>query len=334
MKTVKTFAALSSLAALTWGCKDDSKDKYGQGVFDFNTSTIVSESTPSQLQTQTTLNLANEAVLTQVRDRLYLTEAGNSIPNMIAAFQARIDELNARIADMEVDAVPECITATPTDASIVTPDGQTFALKVQCYDTLETDSFMIWGKDTDGTSYIYERGPVTASVVKVTPQADGNNLFDGYLSSFSQTANEAGTIVHIIANQTEKSVQAVMTAPHELCAVNLFANEDKIHFRGSVSTETANVCPAEGDFVFAATDLSESTGFDATLLMADGYFMKRKAGNKLVSGSVQAFEEYANTSGAGNVSLDYDADPASSETDVNFGPTDASALGGTAFVPR
>ena len=60
--------------------------------------------------------------------------------------------------------------------------------------------------------------------------------------------------------------------------------------------------------------------------------MKRTAGQKLVSGATQSYEEYANTSGAGNVSLDYNADPAASASDVNFGPASATELGGSQFI--
>lgn len=326
----KRLVLLSALMAVL-GCGED-KDKYGLGIFDFDTSAIVSDATPSQLQAAS-LNLDAAGVISQVRDRVYLSQASNTIPNMIESFQARIDELNARTSDLEEDAVPDCLTATATDASVTTPDGQSMSMKVQCYEKLSDTSFMIWGQDSDGVSFIFERSSASVSVVKVTPQADGTNIFDGYLSSLGESS-DAGTVVHMIANQSTKTLQANMTAPHELCAVNLYADETKIHLRGSVSTGTANACPAEADYVFSSTDLAESTGFDASLLMADAYFMKRTAGTKLVNGASTAYEEYANTSGAGNVSLATAADPSTSTTDVNFGPAAADGLGGTLFAPK
>ncbi|SMF02113.1 hypothetical protein [Pseudobacteriovorax antillogorgiicola] len=316
-------------------CGEEEADKYGQGIFNFDTTEIVSESTPSQLQSSSTgLVQDTPDEITQIRDRLYLSQASNSIPNMIQTFQDRIDELDTRTAGYEVDALPLCVTATPTETTVVTPDGQNFAMEVQCYEELSDTSFMIWGKDDDGVSYIYERSSVSASIVKVTPNDDGTNSFDGYLSFLAQSADEAGTVVHLVANQSAKTVQANLVAPHEVCGVNMFANEEKIHFRGSISTGTANACPAESDYVYSATDLTESTGFDASLLLGDTYFMKRTAGNKLVNGSTQAYEEYANTSGSGNVSLSYATDPTSSTTDANFGPSSASELGGAAYVSQ
>ncbi len=327
---IKSVVILSCLTS----CGEEEKDKYGQGIFDFDSTAIVNESTPSQLQTAAALTQSTPDEITQLRDRLYVTEAANSIPNMIESFQARVDELNERTAGYDIDAVPVCINETATDETITTPDGKSFDFKVQCYEELSEGTFMIWGKDDAGVSYIYERGTVTASVVKVTPVDDNSSIFNGYLSLFSETPNEAGTIVHIVANQSTTTVQANLVASHEVCGVSMFASKEKIHFRGSISTGTANSCPEEGDFVFNAADLSASTGFDESLLFDDDFFMKRTAGNKLVNGSVQEYEEYENTSGAGNVTLSYNADPTVSDTDVNFGPSTASALGGKEYISQ
>ena len=329
MRRLSLIIVLSSY--FTVSCEEET-EKYGNGIFNFDSTTIVSESTPSNLQSSATLQTSDE--ITQVRDRLYLSQADNTIPNMIQVFQSRIDELNTRTADLDEDAVPDCINETPTDTSIITPDGQTFALKVSCYEELSETSFMIWGVDGDGVSYIFERSSASISVVKVTPQDDDTNIFDGYLTFYSTTANEAGTVVHVVANQSAKTVQANMVAPHEVCAVNMYADAEKIHFRGSISTGTANECPAEADFVYAVSDLSTSTGFDASLLLDSAYFMKRKAGTKLVNGTATQYEEYANTSGSGNTSLAYNADPTSDASDVNFGPTTADELGGIPFAPK
>ena len=72
---------LAFLVALGFsaGC-DEETNKYGNGIFSFNSTTILEEATPSNLRTSSSLTQTPDEI-TQVRDRLYLSQADNTIPN-------------------------------------------------------------------------------------------------------------------------------------------------------------------------------------------------------------------------------------------------------------
>lgn len=314
------------------------KDESGSGIFSFSGTTIVTAATPAKIRTASA-SLATEgavstSVISQIKDRLYTSQAGNTIPNMVKAFDGRVTELNDRAAGFPDDSRPACLSATPTETAVVTPDGQSFKFFVQCFDDFGTSGFMSWGVDTtaDKNIYIFEKGPNSISVVKVTPQADSKYIFDGYMvSNYKDGTSSSGTVVHIVANETTASTQATMSAPHEVCGVNIYADKDKIHVRGSVSTGDANSCPEETSEAYSASDLTGTTGFDAAKLLGDTYALKRKAGTKLVNGGAVSFQAYTNSSTAGNVTLDQELTSTTSTTDLNFGPDTAAGLGGTQF---
>lgn len=323
--------SLILIFGLTLACGKKKAEETGFSVFTFNATTIVNEATPTNLRTSSAGVVLNPGTaIEQIKDRMYTSMASSTIPNIIKAFDESVAAINARASGME--SAPACMTSEPQSRTILTPDDQPFPVYFQCYDQYSASAFMVWGVDTDKNIYIFDRNSAMVSLAKLTPQDGGKYKLLAYLSSnYLDGTNSSGTIVKILADQTAATVQASTAAPHEVCGASIYADSSKIHLRGSISLTTANACPAETDAVYSAIDLSETTGFDASLLFATSQSFRRKAGTKLVNSVATTYEEYANTSGQGNVTLDQVTNPASGGTDINFGPSTADELGGTAF---
>ncbi|MCX6118038.1 MAG: hypothetical protein NT027_10885, partial [Proteobacteria bacterium] len=225
-----------------------------------------------------------------------------------------------------------CLTTEAMSRSILTPDDQAFGLYIQCFVSESTDVFSIFGVDTSNVAYFYERSGKSVSVAKVTKASFSKYKVSAYFSqNYLAGQGSSGSILKIDLDQSTSSFQMSFAGPNEICGVSLYNDSAKLMLKGSVSLSSQTDCPSEVEQVYSASEFVSSTGFDASKLYSSSLSFRRKVGTKISSSSTVSYQSYGNSSVLGNVNLNQITSPATSATDINFGPQIASELGGAEF---
>lgn len=102
----------------------------------------------------------------QVADRLFLGPGPGNIYTLIDSVDGRVSELDRRGADN----APGCMFADPVEVSITGFPDETLTMYFQCYEQLNAESFILFGKQDD-TIYLFETNALNsvAAYVHLTP---------------------------------------------------------------------------------------------------------------------------------------------------------------------
>ena len=317
---MKFFLSLGLIVSV--GLTSCGKEEEGDGVavFDFTLTEIQNGAAPTTLTPATSLRLAATSqqtkVVSTVQERMFTGQAGNTIPNALATFDARLQEINQRAIGFGENPAA-CLSATPVDASISLPNGTTFAMKLQCHDEFNDSGFMIFGRNGD-TWYLYERVGALIAAVSVAPSGTGKR-FDAF---FSMTGDDGVTasIMELKSDQTAQTV-AASAVSGTICGIRMAADASQVHISGSVEPHdgTSNSCAEETTIAVSAADMATEVTYDAT----------RLSGVTAMARAAEGSRE-AHPAG-GSVLLIKGATAAASALDSNFGPEAVGELGTTKF---
>ena len=299
---------------------DTADEAEKQGVFPFNLQSLIINAVPPGLQSSG----SGASWIAKSREVLFHSSQGK-ITSMATSFDQVLTSIQEVRDGLAAD--PKCLTAEPASRSILTPDGEAFALSLQCHIDLPNQTLAFWGKDAEGRYSIYARTSIMIGLARIDPNQSGSYDSDVYFSSNYQAGtNTSGSVAHIQTNSTTKTIKLSFAGPDEICGLRLTADSTYVDAEGSVSLTTADLCPTAEQGRFDSQNLTALAGFDNTRLIPEALAFRRLSGTQTTSGIARTYQEYGNTAGSGNTNLMQVGNPNIGARDINFGPAVSNEL--------